>query len=73
MFSRGTFRLPSVWTFDPSFLPKLRPCVGRVVAHGRRPPGGRPRAVARRSRARPQAAARPAVGAAARPGSGQQG
>eukprot|EP00964_Phaeocystis_antarctica_P095972 scaffold62358_cov64-Phaeocystis_antarctica.AAC.1 len=44
-----------------------------VTSHGRRPPGGRPRTVAGGSRARPQADARQAAGAAARPGSGQQG
>eukprot|EP00964_Phaeocystis_antarctica_P126477 scaffold90162_cov56-Phaeocystis_antarctica.AAC.5 len=62
--------------FVPSFLPKL----GRVwvaaakgLSHDRRPPGGRPRTVAGGSRARPQAAACQAAGAAARPGSGQQG
>eukprot|EP00964_Phaeocystis_antarctica_P117187 scaffold81013_cov64-Phaeocystis_antarctica.AAC.5 len=45
----------------------------RRLSHGRRPPGGRPQTVASRSRARPQAAARQIAGAAARPGSGQQG
>ena len=54
-----------------------RRCVGRLALlatwHGRRPPGGRPRAAAGLSRARPQAAARQAAGAAAGPGRGQQG
>ena len=50
----------------------VAPC-DRATPHGRRPPGGGPRAAPGASRARPQAAARLAAGAAARPGRGQQG
>eukprot|EP00964_Phaeocystis_antarctica_P067480 scaffold40849_cov60-Phaeocystis_antarctica.AAC.1 len=67
------FRIyPKVPTAMPRLsAPNLRRAWPR--SHGRRPPGGRPRTVARRPRPRPQAAARQAAGAAARPGCGQQG
>eukprot|EP00964_Phaeocystis_antarctica_P053275 scaffold31259_cov69-Phaeocystis_antarctica.AAC.1 len=61
----SVFTGPKRW-LSAKCLPKLE-CGSRALArsHGRRPPGGRPRTVAGGSRARPQAAARQAAGAAA--------